>query len=75
MTIKVFGQLQDVIQQQNISVEEAKDLNELKQFLNKLYPSLAEKKFVIAVDRTIIHDNISLPENAEIALLPPFSGG
>jgi len=75
MIIKVFGQLTDVFKQENISVENAADVEELKKRLVDSFPALADKTFVVAVDKRIIHNNISLLENAEIALLPPFSGG
>jgi molybdopterin converting factor small subunit len=75
MIIKVFGQLTDVFKQENISVENAADVEELKTRLLDSFPALADKTFVVAVDKKIIHKNISLLENAEIALLPPFSGG
>jgi len=75
MTIKVFGQLTDVFKQENISVENAADVEELKKRLLDSFPALADKTFVVAVNKKIIHKNISLSENAEIALLPPFSGG
>jgi len=75
MIIKVFGQLTDVFKQENISVENAADVEELKKRLVDSFPALADKTFVVAVDKRIIHKNISLLENAEIALLPPFSGG
>jgi len=75
MNIKVFGQLTDIFKQENIAVENAVDVEELKNHLINSYPALREKTFAIAVNKKIIHKNISLPENAEIALLPPFSGG
>lgn len=75
MNIKVFGQLTDIFQQEIVSVEKAADVEELKIRLINSFPALADKTFVVAVDKRIIHKNISLLENAEIALLPPFSGG
>ncbi len=75
MNIKVFGQLTDIIREENISVEKVADVNGLKNHLNIRYPALAEKTFVIAVNKKITHENIPLTADAEIALLPPFSGG
>lgn len=75
MIIKVFGQLTDVFKNENISVENAANVEELKKRLLDSFPALADKTFVVAVNKKIIHTNISLLENAEIALLPPFSGG
>lgn len=75
MEIKIFGQLKDVFLKETIRVEEVEDINELKNLLNKLYPGLSGKSFVVAVNRKVTHENISLENDAEIALLPPFSGG
>ena len=75
MNIKVFGQLTDIFKGENINIENAADLTELKNRLIDSYPALSGKTFVIAVNKKIIHENISLTQNAEIALLPPFSGG
>ena len=33
------------------------------------------KEFVFAIDQKLIHENILINPNSEIALLPPFSGG
>lgn len=75
MNIKVFGQLTDVLQGENITIENAQDVNELKRQLIRAFPALSEKTFVIAVNKKITHENLPLTPDAEIALLPPFSGG
>lgn len=75
MNIKVFGQLTDIFNQENISIGKVANMEDLKNHLVKAYPALAEKTYVVAVNRKVIHENILLDENAEIALLPPFSGG
>jgi molybdopterin converting factor small subunit len=75
MNIKVFGQLTDVFHGENIIIENAADVTELKNRLIDSYPALSGKTFVIAVNKKIIHENLPLTQNAEIALLPPFSGG
>lgn len=75
MEIKVFGQLIDVFGAENISTETSENVEELKDDLVKRFPALAEKTFVVAVNRKVVHENISLTDKEEIALLPPFSGG
>lgn len=75
MKIKVFGQLTDFFESDNISVTGAVDVMELKELLINKFPALAAKTFVIAVNKEIIHENIPINEASEIALLPPFSGG
>jgi len=75
MEIKIFGRLTDIFSQEQISVENATDVKELKDNLLKSFPGLSEKTFVIAVNRKITHENVPLAADAEVALLPPFSGG
>jgi len=75
MNIKAFGQLTDIFKKETICIEGVKDLNELKEKLLKSFPALSQKTFVIAVNKQIIRNNVSLNEDAEVALLPPFSGG
>jgi molybdopterin synthase sulfur carrier subunit len=40
-----------------------------------MYPSLADAKYLIAVDKQTVTGNTILKEGSMIALLPPFSGG
>ena len=75
MEIKVFGQLIDVFGAEHISTEPAESVEALKVQLEKRFPALAEITFVVAVNRKVVHENISLTDKEEIALLPPFSGG
>ena len=56
-------------------MHEVNDTNELVDKLQSIYPRLTESNYVIAVDRNIIQENTMLQQNAEVALLPPFSGG
>ena len=73
--IIVFGQLTDFIENNEFTLNAAPDTNNLVVELNKLYPTLANKKYVIAVDKQIVTSNTMLTEDCTVALLPPFSGG
>jgi molybdopterin synthase sulfur carrier subunit len=75
MSIKVFGQLQDIVGSNSVEFEGAADTDELIQQLQLKYPALKNAKYKVAVSRNIIQSNTALQQNAEIALLPPFSGG
>ncbi len=75
MTIKVFGQLHDIVGSNLIEVESAANTDELIQQLQLKYPALKDSKYKVAVNRNIIQSNATLQKDAEIALLPPFSGG
>ena len=75
MTIKIFGQLNDIIGGNVIEVENIADTDELVEQLQRKYPSLVNSKYRVAVNRKIIELNTALQQDAEVALLPPFSGG
>ncbi len=55
----------------------APTVGELKQALSEQYPNLGElwKRLAVSVDGEIATDAHELTENAEVALLPPVSGG
>lgn len=75
MTVKVFGQLNDIIGSNSIQVDNVTNTDELIINLQSRYPSLKHLKYKVAVNRNIIQSNMALQQDVEIALLPPFSGG
>jgi molybdopterin synthase sulfur carrier subunit len=75
MTVKVFGQLYDIIGRNSFEVIDVANSDELIKNLQSEYPALKDAKYRIAVNRNIIQSNTGLLQDAEIALLPPFSGG
>ncbi|MEJ7911701.1 MAG: MoaD/ThiS family protein [Chitinophagaceae bacterium] len=75
ITLRAFGQLTDIIKINVVTLRDGADLNALVQELQKLYPALVGKKYVIAVDKKTIAGNTGLTEGITVALLPPFSGG
>jgi molybdopterin synthase sulfur carrier subunit len=76
MEVRVFafGPLTDLMGRKELRYD-ANDIEDLKQKLEKHFPGLSERKFAIAVNREFITGNASLPADAEVALLPPSSGG
>ena len=74
INILVFGQLCDTIGE-NLVLNDIVDTNSLTKFLNEKYPELANSKFVVAVNKKLVTENILLTGNSTVALLPPFSGG
>jgi sulfur-carrier protein len=75
MNIMVFGQLEDITGSSVIAVDNVSDTELLLQELYAQYPLLKEKKFLVAVNKKIITEKTAIGEQAEVALLPPFSGG
>jgi molybdopterin synthase sulfur carrier subunit len=75
MIIKVFGQLTDVVGSDIINVDDIADTDALIKNLQSKYPVLTNSKYRVAVNRNIIQSNTVVQHDAEVALLPPFSGG
>ncbi|WP_419867994.1 MoaD/ThiS family protein [Chryseobacterium sp. CT-SW4] len=76
MKIKIFGKLTDTFGVTEYSMaEEIKDTQELKSKLEESFPHLKTMTYFLVVNGKKQDQNIPLPENAEIALLPPYSGG
>ncbi len=75
MKIKVFGQLVDLIGSNDFEIADVNNTDSLIQQLQLQFPALKNSKYKVAVNRNIIQSNTILKQDAEIALLPPFSGG
>jgi sulfur-carrier protein len=73
--IMIFGQLTDIINNSTLILTDIADTNSLVNELNKLYPALADSKYIMAVNKQTVITNTILKEDSIIALLPPFSGG
>ena len=74
VNIIVFGQLADITAS-SLLLDNIKDTDALLKQLHTLYPALADKKYVVAVDKRVVTTNTVLSNNNTVALLPPFSGG
>ena len=75
MKILLFGELTDITKSSSIEIESVKNVAELKNSVHQKFPSLQNFNYQIAVNSSLIIENISLNETDEIALLPPFAGG
>ncbi|HAY32578.1 MAG TPA: MoaD/ThiS family protein [Ignavibacteria bacterium] len=79
MKVKVlyFGVTADITGKENEFIADVKDLKALTEILTSLYPGLRNANYRFAVNLKLIDDvNIlSLKEDDEVALLPPFAGG
>lgn len=75
ITIKIFGQLTDVIGQNSVELDHRPNVAEVRALLCEKYPLLSSKKFNVALANKIASDDVLLPEDAVIYLLPPYSGG
>ena len=71
----IFGQLTDIINSNELTLTGIADTNSLVSELHKRYPSLANAKYMMAVNKQTVITNTILKEDSIVALLPPFSGG
>ncbi|MBS1488769.1 MAG: MoaD/ThiS family protein [Bacteroidetes bacterium] len=75
MKIFAFGIAADKMKSSCVMAENIHHSAELRVWLNQHYPELKGLNISIAVNKKIIQTDIDLSEDAEVALLPPFSGG
>jgi molybdopterin synthase sulfur carrier subunit len=75
MRILLFGRLKEVVGLEEVELDSASDLKEVKDLLFKTFPSLKKEVFTVAVNGKIAQENRKISEGDEIALIPPVSGG
>lgn len=75
LTIQVFGQLAEIIGSSSLTIPFTATTGDLKNKLLQNYPALLHSKFVIALDKKIQTNDVEITPGANLALLPPFSGG
>ena len=81
MKIKYFAWIKDItnLEEEEINLNQAKNLDELKTYIIKKYPDL--KKHMIkeilrfAINQEYVVNNTNLNEEDEIAIFTPVSGG
>lgn len=75
MEIKIiaFGQISEITGKELTFV--SSDLFSLRAGLLEKFPELAERKFIFAVNKKLVHGNITLQQDDVVALMPPYSGG
>jgi molybdopterin synthase sulfur carrier subunit len=70
-----FGKIAEVIQSQQLEVLDLSNTDELKLYLEKSFPVLSKMKYKLALNKTIVQENLELKNNDTVAIMPPFSGG
>ena len=73
--IKAFGMVAEKIGTIELTMDHYQDSEALLDALQVRFPELKSIKFSLSINKKLISSKQEIPENAEIALLPPFSGG
>lgn len=73
--IRLFGQIAEMAGATTLVVEAVADVQALRTTVEQLIPGLQQLPYLVAVDKDIVNGNKILPLTADIALLPPYSGG
>ena len=73
--VMIYGQLEDVTGASVITLDGISDTDMLTENLFQQFPLLKHKKFLVAINQQVVTEKTTFDSNAEIALLPPFSGG
>jgi sulfur-carrier protein len=71
----VFGQLAEELGVENLEISAIADTDSLVVFLEKNYPGIVGRKYIIAVDKKLINTKTALTNNCTVALMPAYSGG
>ncbi|MCL1934497.1 MAG: MoaD/ThiS family protein [Candidatus Azobacteroides sp.] len=75
MRIRIFGNLTDIFGADNYTIEPAATVSDLKEKLEQIFPQLRNCVYLTIVNDEAAQENDSIPSDAEVALLPPYSGG
>lgn len=75
LEILTFGQISDIIGKSTIKLSHINNTDELINNLSQQFPELKNTRYIVAVNKHIVHQNIQLNPGDVVALLPPFSGG
>lgn len=74
-TVLVFGELKALVSAEELEAIHSTHVGAFREEIQQHFPALQHKTFAIAVNQKIAKDEDPIPEHAEIALMPPFSGG
>lgn len=75
INILAFGKIADITAAREWKMKEVQSTADVRQQLEAAYPELNGMHYLLAIDKKIVTTDAPLHEGAEVALLPPFSGG
>ncbi|TCC90139.1 molybdopterin synthase sulfur carrier subunit [Pedobacter frigiditerrae] len=70
-----FGKIAEFMANRRLTVDGIETTAQLKDLLEKEFPALADIKYKLAVNKTIIQETAELKSGDIVAFMPPFSGG
>ncbi|MGC8565058.1 MAG: MoaD/ThiS family protein [Thermoplasmata archaeon] len=76
LKILYFGIFRDITGKYSEIIDfEGKYLVDLKEYIKKKYPEIADDNMIISINFRYIENNPELNENDEIAIMSPVNGG
>lgn len=78
LLVKYFGMIADItgLEEECLEMEPSASIQNCRDLLNEKYKGIESLGYRMSVNLDIYNDlSITLKENDEIALLPPFAGG
>lgn len=75
INIIAFGKIADLMPGREWKMEGINSTGALRDKLEKDYPALKDLPYLVAVNRQITSGDQPFTPGAEVALLPPYSGG
>ena len=75
MKIQIYGELTDIFGADSYTIEPEATISDLKEKLEQIFPELKNYVYLVVINDEITQGNRSIPPCAEVALLPPYSGG
>ncbi|WP_291786059.1 MoaD/ThiS family protein [Cecembia sp.] len=73
--IRAFGMIAEKLGADCLDLDSIPTTEVLRGYLYQQFPELEKMKFGIAINKKLVSGNQPIPNEAEVALLPPFSGG
>ncbi len=70
-----FGMIAELLGGQEKQWPLTRDTDQLKAELIAAFPELKDLPFVVAVNMEVVQNNQPIAPGAQVALLPPYSGG
>ncbi len=75
VNVLAFGKIADIAAARAWKMAGVQTTAEVRRQLEETYPGLRGLNYLVAVDKEIVNGDAPLHDGAEVALMPPFSGG